>query len=116
MAPTPFEDDPRAAHFAAYDAGRLVACASVLPDLDARGFWRIRGVATEEDARGRGFGAAVVRACLQHAREAGAPGAWLNGRVDVVPFYERLGFRVEGEPFDTPPSGWHVRMGVGLDV
>ena len=110
VGPGPYEDDERAGHFAAFDSERLVACASVMPDLDPRGFWRIRGVATEEDARGRGFGAAAMRACLQHARDAGAPGVWLNGRVGVAEFYERLGFRVDGEPFDTPPSGLHVRM------
>lgn len=115
-APYPFEDDPRAAHFASFEAGALVATATVVPEPhpEHAGFWRVRGVATEEAARGRGLGAAVVRACVEHARAGGAAGVWLNGRVAVVSFYERLGFRVVSAPFDTPPSGLHVRMALAF--
>lgn len=110
----PGEDDLRTAHFGAFDeAGGLMAIATVMPERepeDGLGDWRLRGVATEPSARGRGHGSAVVRACLDHARSEGGACAWLNGRVASRAFYERLGFVVVGEAFDTPPTGPHHRF------
>ena len=108
----PGDDAPDTAHFGAYDGERLVAVATIMrePEPDGPGDWRIRGVATEPDARGRGFGRAVIEACLAHARAHGGTVVWLNGRVPSEAFYRALGFQVVGEPFDTPPSGLHCRF------
>lgn len=120
----PGDDHPLTAHFGAFYEGRLAAVATIMPEQepDGPGLWRIRGVATEPALQGRGHGRAVVEACLAHARaHRGAcvavrgqgharEVAWLNGRVPSRGFYEGLGFRVVGEPFDTPPSGAHLRF------
>lgn len=111
----PGDDDPLTAHFGAHDDhGRLVAIATVMPererDPEGPGDWRVRGVATEPDARGHGYGRAVIEACIAHARANGGQVAWLNGRVSSGAFYERLGFAAVGEPFDTPPTGLHRRF------
>lgn len=108
----PGDDDADTSHFGAYDGDRLVAVATIMrePEPDGPGDWRIRGVATEPDARGRGFGRAVIEACVTHARDHGARCVWLNGRVPSEAFYRALGFRAVGEPFDTPPSGMHSRF------
>jgi N-acetylglutamate synthase-like GNAT family acetyltransferase len=93
------EDDPRSAHFAVLDEGRrVVACASVIPEggPDA---WRIRSVATDPQHRGRGFGRAVVRACIAHAQREGATRVWLQTTPQVAPWYEAQGFAREGEPY-----------------
>lgn len=108
----PGDDDPLSGHYGAYESDRLVAVATVVAEEEPEGSgdWRIRGVATEPDARGRGHGRAVVEACLAHAQAHGGTIVWLNGRVASEPFYRALGFRVVGEPFDTPPSGMHYRF------
>jgi GNAT superfamily N-acetyltransferase len=117
---------PGAAHFAAYDEdGALVGVASVVPEAypglaggvggAAAGDWRIRGMATEPAARGRGAGALLLRACLEHAREApGARRVWCHARSGVRGFYERSGFVVEGEEFELPEIGSHFLMWLGL--
>jgi predicted GNAT family N-acyltransferase len=128
----PGDAAPGAAHFAAYDQhGALVGVASVVPEAYpgaagrvggaggaggvGAGDWRIRGMATEPAARGRGAGALLLRACLEHAREApGARRVWCNARSGVRGFYERSGFVVEGAEFELPEIGPHFLMWLGL--
>jgi GNAT superfamily N-acetyltransferase len=114
---------PGAAHFAAYLAGQdePVGVASIGPEAypgagGAReGDWRIRGMATAPASRGRGAGALLLRACLEHARAAGAIRVWCNARSPVRGFYEREGFTVEGDEFTLPHIGPHYLMSTTLD-
>jgi ribosomal protein S18 acetylase RimI-like enzyme len=57
----------------------------------------IEDVVVDEEARGQGAGAALVRAALERAREAGARTVDLTSRperTDAHRLYERLGFVV----------------------
>jgi predicted GNAT family N-acyltransferase len=116
------DDAPGAAHFAAYDEeGRVVGIASVTPEAypmgGGSGDFRIRGMATDpESGRGRGLGGALLRACLDHARGAGAARVWCNARSPVRGFYEREGFVVEGQEFELPEIGPHFLMVLSADV
>lgn len=47
--------------------------------------------------RGRGVGDALLRACLDFCDDRGVESARLNAYLNVVPFYERHGFRAEFE-------------------
>jgi GNAT superfamily N-acetyltransferase len=107
---------PDAGYYAAIDhRHRILAVASARPEAppwphDATHPWRIRGVVTAEDARGRGVGTAVVQAVLQHIRAHGGDLTWLNGRTHARSFYERLGFTQHGNEWDDPESGPHMTM------
>jgi GNAT superfamily N-acetyltransferase len=105
---------PGALHLGAFEGARLVGVASVLPDrhpvLPDGDAWRIRGMAVDEDARGRGVGGLLLQACVDHARSLGAALVWCNARVRAVAFYERHGFVVDGDVFDVDVIGPHVRM------
>jgi predicted GNAT family N-acyltransferase len=114
---------PGAAHFAAFagDATTPVGVASIVPEGfpgagGARpGDWRVRGMATDPDGgRGIGAGALLLRACLDHARAAGAARVWCNARAGVRGFYEREGFVVEGDEFTLPAIGPHFLMSLTL--
>lgn len=95
----PGDDDPDTAHFAFMDhAGRVLACATVMRE-GAPGAWRIRSVATDPEARGRGYGRQLVAACVEHARAHGGRVVWLQTTPDVVPWYVKQGFRPEGDVF-----------------
>ena len=61
------------------------------------------------DHRDAGIGRALMAALEEHARRAGFDRVVLNAQTKVADFYERLGYRREGEVFveaDIP----HVRM------
>jgi predicted GNAT family N-acyltransferase len=106
--------DADALHLGASIDGRLVAVATIARepepgDDDARA-WRVRGMATLAEHRGRGLGGELVERCVDHARERHATSVWLNARIGAVAFYERHGFAADGGSFEVAGIGTHVRM------
>jgi len=96
----------------------VVAVATVLPEahpLDPcpRDF-RLRGMATDERHRGRGYAGLLTAACIDHARGEHATRVWLQARPAAVALYERAGFVRETGEFDVPGLGPHVRMTLEL--
>lgn len=115
------DDDPRAAHFAALDGrDQVVGVASITPEPHpggdgGPGDFRVRGMATDpEGGRGTGAGGALLHACLDHARAAGATRVWCNARTPARGFYERYGFVAEGEEFALPEIGPHYVMAIAF--
>lgn len=111
---------PGAAHFGVRGAdGGLLGIASVSPERHPRepaaGDWRVRGMATDPaTGRGRGAGALLLRACVEHARAAGGRRVWCNARSPARGFYERAGFAVEDAEFEIPGIGPHFLMSRAL--
>ena len=93
----------------AFDGEELVAVGFVCPDGEA-GEWRVRGMATAPAYRGRGAGAAILDALLEHARSQGATRVWCNARTPALGLYERAGFERESDEFEIPGIGPHFVM------
>ncbi len=72
--------------------------------------WRLRGMATSDEARGTGLGRVVLEACFAVVRQSGGQVLWCNARLVAVPFYERLGMAAVGPEFDIPGIGPHYVM------
>lgn len=108
----PGDADPDTVHLGAFEGDRLVGIASLYhePRLGRSGGWRLRGMAVEREARGRGFGVALLAASVDHVAAAGGDEVWCNAREAAVGFYRRCGFEVVGEEFDIPGIGRHVVM------
>jgi GNAT superfamily N-acetyltransferase len=106
-------EPPDAFAVGAFDRGeRLVAVGFVGRDGES-GAWRVRGMAAEPDARGRGAGSAILAALLDHALrfETHPPArVWCNARVPACSLYERAGFTIVSEEFDVPEIGAHLVM------
>lgn len=100
--------DPESTHFVAWDDERAtLGCARLTPD------GRIGRVAVLKPFRGRGVGARLMEAAVEEAREKGFPRVVLNAQTHARGFYERLGFRAEGELFDECGIE-HIRMVLDL--
>jgi len=101
------DDAPGAVHLGAFDgnSGRLIGIATVTQENGLR----LRGMAVEEEWRGRGVGAVLVRRVCVVAAAQNAP-LWCNARAVAVGFYVKLGWVVDGERFDLPDIGPHFRM------
>jgi len=102
-------EPPHAFAVGALDGDELVAVGFVVPDGEV-GAWRIRGMATAPWARGRGIGAAVLDALIQHAVTQGARRIWCNARTPARSLYERAGLRVVSDEFELPQIGPHLLM------
>lgn len=113
----PQDAGPEAIHVAAYDGDgtAVLGCASFFPEPfphdgreDRHGTaYRIRGMASDPDERGRGYGAAVLAAGEAEARRRGAEVMWCNGRTVARGFYERHGYKISGEEFVIDGVGPH---------
>lgn len=81
--------------------GQLVGCARLLPPSGPNGVARIGRLACAQGARGKGLGRAMMRAAMDRVAER-----WplatvgLSAQTPMVGFYQSLGFRAVGEPYD----------------
>jgi predicted GNAT family N-acyltransferase len=99
--------ETRSTHLVAREDGEVVGTLrwrEVAP-----GVGKVERVAVRRDRRGQGVGVLLVRAALAELAAAGLTEAVLHAQVTARAFYERLGFRTEGEPFDEDGIP-HVRM------
>ena len=110
----PGDDDPDTQHYAAFIASQLVGIASLYrearPGADILPGWRIRGMATSGEARGKGVGRALLNACLDHVEAQGGGELWCNARAEALGFYAAAGFDILGDEFEIPGIGPHRVM------
>lgn len=116
------DDEPSTASFAARTAGgEVVGTAVVYPEPcpwlpDRADAWRLRGMATAPDLRGRGIGTRVLETALAHVAASGGDLVWCNARIPARGLYERAGFRAHGAAWDDPEIGPHIAMWLDLDA
>ncbi|HEX5750417.1 MAG TPA: GNAT family N-acetyltransferase [Archangium sp.] len=110
----PGDDAPDTVHFALYVGGQQHGVASLYreprPGTKSTTEWRLRGMAVLASNQGRGYGAALLQACIDHAARQGGTRLWCNARTTASGFYKRLGFNVEGAEFELPGIGPHYLM------
>src|SRR6185369_12391390 len=89
--------EARLRHLGAFEGGVLVACL-MLEEL-GEGRIKMRQVAVDFHRQRGGLGSRLVRFSEEVAKAAGQREMVLNAREKAIPFYERLGYAVRGEPF-----------------
>ena len=86
--------DPRCEHVLAYAKdGTAVGTARLLPD------GHIGRMAVLKDWRGKGVGALLLQALVEHARQRRHACVHLNAQAYAAGFYRRYGFEVSGPEF-----------------
>lgn len=91
--------DHRAYHVLVYEGDRAVATGRTFPKSEAGEIWKLGRIAVRKDCRKLGLGAVVVAALEDTARRYGASVAELSAQIRVQGFYEKLGYRAEGESY-----------------
>jgi predicted GNAT family N-acyltransferase len=91
------EWEPSSTHFLAW-AGEAPVGTCRLRMLDPS-TGKAERVAVLKSVRDAGVGRKLMEACEHHARQAGAKSLILNAQIQVVPFYEKLGYVPVGDPF-----------------
>ncbi len=102
-------EPPGAFAVGAFEGGELISVGFIGCEGEP-GSWRIRGMATAPQLRGRGAGTAVLDALVTHARSHGARRIWCNARTPALSLYERAGFRAISGEFEISQIGPHFVM------
>lgn len=101
-------------HVGVFDQDTLVGSVSLLSEDQAGGVtpgtWRLRGMVTHPDWRGREVGTRALAFALAELQRLGAGLVWCDGRTSALRFYHRHGFQTVGEEFETPGTGPHYRL------
>lgn len=89
-----FEDT--AIHILGELRGETIAAARLrlLP-----GHAKLERIAVSKPHRGSGIGTALIEYMVDTARERGCSNFCVHAQAHLQSYYERLGFRVDGEPF-----------------
>ena len=100
--------DPGAAHLLALDsANNPIGTVRLLSD------GHIGRMAVDESWRGRGVGSALLEAIIGLAHDTGMSRVFLDAQTHAIPFYQRHGFRAEGEIFlDAGIPHRHMTRGI----
>ncbi len=91
----PFEAD--SLHLVAHLDGHVLGCVLFHPE-DAHG-GRLFQMAVAAHLQGQGLGARLVRTLEAELVQRGFNHVHLHARAPAVPFYERLGYAIVGEPY-----------------
>jgi GNAT superfamily N-acetyltransferase len=110
----PSDDVPGAFHVGTFHEEQCVAVGSFSAeahaDLPAQRPYRLRGMASAPEVRGRGAGRVLLDHAVELLGQRGCDVLWCNARVAAIPFYERMGFIGMGPLFDIPGIGPHQMM------
>jgi len=107
-------------HLGAFYDKELVAVASLMKNNDATfkelnhlmddNAYQLRGMAVLQNKQGHGLG----KKLLQHAevtmKEKNVSLLWFNARIIAIDFYKKLGYEINGEPFEIDRIGTHYKM------
>ncbi|MGB3776459.1 MAG: GNAT family N-acetyltransferase [Leeuwenhoekiella sp.] len=107
------DDEYTTFHLGVYEEENLVGIASFVVD-ENRFFtgsqYRLRGMAVLPAYRGKDYGKKLIAEGEKILRERGVTVLWFNAREIAVGFYEKLDFKIVGEPFEIPTVGLHYVM------
>jgi len=101
------EHDAEGIHALAFLHKTVVGTARLLPD------GHIGRMAVLKEWRGRGVGAALLRALIERAQERGDAKVLLSAQVHALAFYRAHGFLAEGPVYEEagiPHQAMHLRL------
>lgn len=101
-------------HFGLFYSGELISIATFLqeshPEFSAGFPYRLRGMATNSQYQGHGFGQKLLRYGVEYLRQKRCDLIWFNARQTAFPFYKKLGFLQHGPLFEMKNIGPHKVM------
>ena len=91
------EEEAMQWHFGMLDQSQLIACAVVVPLEEDR--VKLRQMAVDETRQRGGIGSRLIQGIEQEMLRRGVAAIELHARDHAVGFYERLGYRKQGDEF-----------------
>ncbi len=110
----PGDYDKDTVHFGIFVDSMLEGIASIYKEGMKENLkpdsWRLRGMATSEKIRGKGYGSELMNQCIEHIKNQSGILLWCNARITAERFYEKFGMKRIGEIFHPEDLGPHVVM------
>lgn len=82
----------------AFDNDGLLGCCVLTPKSENE--IQLRQMAVQQQLQGRGVGAAIINFAEQLCIEKGFSKLMMHARNTAVPFYQKLGYNIEGNEFE----------------
>ena len=76
----------------------------------SRKAYRLRGMATHPNYRSKGLGKDLMQSAFTHLLQQHADLLWCKARLEAIPFYCSLGFKIIGDQYDIEEIGSHYTM------
>lgn len=109
----PGDDALDTLHLGIFSDGALAGVASLYPrpaPFSNEAAWQLRGMAIDPATQRRGYGNALLQACMEQVVRHGGTLLWCNARSGIVGFYRAMGFATHGDEFVIPDVGPHFVM------
>jgi len=106
----PGDQDEGSFHLGYFDGEQQACIASFHPKPygEYKGkAYQLRGMATLEKYRGKGFGNQLVNFAIVYLRGQKANYIWCNARKKAIKFYQNLGFEIISPEFEVTNIGPH---------
>ena len=97
FTPDELEKEKENLHIAAYEDDQMLGCC-MLVEEDAQTV-RLRQMAVMNDLQGKGIGRALMQFAENLARDRGYKKITMHARKNATGFYEKMGYRKQGEEF-----------------
>jgi predicted GNAT family N-acyltransferase len=108
------DEDELTFHLGAFVDNKIVSIASFYfishPDIKDEYQFRLRGMATLEEYRNKGFSSALLKTAFPHIKNNQCTVLWCNARLTAKGFYQKVGFETIGEEFEIEGIGPHIVM------
>ena len=88
--------DSEAEHFIVYLDDEPIGCARIRTNKNSAKLERISII---KQHRGKGFGKKLTKFLIDYCRKKNFNEIFLHSQTNVTKFYEKIGFKVRGEPF-----------------
>lgn len=93
------ETDDKAKHYVMYDGEKAIGCCRAYSDEKDPKHWHIGRIAVIPEMRGKGIGFKIVSQTEVYIKKYGAEIVSLSAQLRVKGFYEKLGYKAEGEVY-----------------
>ncbi len=101
-------------HLGLYYSEQLISVATFIyqssKTLNGGAPYRLRGMATAEKYRGQGYGEKVLQVGVDILLAKRCDLLWCYARLRAFSFYEKQGFKFQGDLFEIPEIGPHKVM------
>lgn len=111
LSATDRKDDHHSHHFAVLEHGKMVACLIAIPQTTNQ--VRLRQMAVLPEHQSKGLGRELLQFAERCLLGHGVERIELHARTTAVEFYQKQGYRIEGEEFMEQTIA-HIKMSKNL--